>query len=428
MAPGPNLLKALERIAILREDCRLTEREIDKRGLLSERALRDWISGRVHEISRQRVEPLEHAVLSLQCVPWSKHHYGVLDQMWQAYRRGGQQAVIKSLRAEYKDLPNKSDERARVKRDLARARAKPEWAFDIDPSVYRQGAARRLADDFEHYAELMQDRFSAGFPHPSEARPEDWTTVLLLLQFFRDAGAVVAPGDDDLMPRLRAWLSLGCALHPLQTWSQILAYRLAEEQLIAAWPDSSLEERKQILADLRWFDLTDGYTAVVQGNITVARNALSAASATLDRTRYRKWYRQLLALDSRWKFPQRMRELNEIDSDFDDFVSWWQEVGSKDETSPHVDSQRNPMRTVRTSRLALYAAAIVAGIVFTPAALVPSASPDSDEPTLARVHDRPSFDVDTSRTSSAVLAPVIQIADIRPSGPFMQGSKGSSRA
>lgn len=333
---NPYLTQALERIAILRVDCNMTEREIDEHGILSERTLRAWISGDVHKITRQRVVALERAVLRYGRVPWSEHHYGMADQMWQASRRGGQQAVIDSLRAECRRCSGSTQSAA--KHDLTRARTNPDWAEDVSPAIYREGARGEVALEFKHYASLMRKHFSApSFPSPSDAGPDDWTTVLLLIQFCRDGGAV----DSSLVECLRTWLSTGCAHYPYSAWSQIVSFRLTEEKLIAAWSGcSSVQGRQRLLADLRWFDCIDRYTAVVEGNFIVARNALAAASAAHDRRRYRRWHAILMAQDSSWEFPHRLRALGYLDQDFDDFLEWWREVGGvhgDDSVSPNPD-------------------------------------------------------------------------------------------
>ena len=302
----PYLIQALERIAVLREDCKMTSREIAELGGVSERALRDWTSGRVRRLNRQRVEPFERAVLNHGRRPWSEHHFGMANEMWQVLRHGGQQAVIDALRAKCKSRSGSflnAD-----KRKLADARISPGYAEDVSPSIYRDGGVLTVARDFGHYVSFMKGRFSAaGFPHPSTASPDDWTTVLLLIQFFRDTGSGIGP-NAALVKRLRTWLSTGCTHNPYTAWSQILNFRLVEEQLAMNWQvDSSVPKRRYILDKLRWFDRVEQYTALVQRNYTVARNALATASAVHDRQRYPRWHADLLSQDPRLGIPSEAR-------------------------------------------------------------------------------------------------------------------------
>lgn len=327
------LIQALEYIGILREDGHMTMRDIAKCGGLSERTLRSWCSGNVTKITRQSAEALERILLDPghgpRLVPWSESHFGMADLMWQTAQRGGQEAVTKSLAAEYKRCS--SHTRSAVKRDLDRARASPNGAQDVDSDIYRVGAAKMVAREFGHYASHMQNHFiSRGFPEPGLATPENWTSVLLLIQYFRDTASAVAP-NPELLKDLRAWLSTGCKSHSSSAWSLILRFRLTEEQLIAAWEQvqTTPEECRELLDKLSWFDDVNRYTGIVKGNFTVARNALATASAARYRQYYHPWHTVLVKdPDSGWKSPQRLRDLGYLDENFDDFLNWFREAGN----------------------------------------------------------------------------------------------------
>ena len=328
---NPYRTQALERVGILRSDGdQSAKAALAERGI-SERTLRSWVSGQVWRITRRRVSALERVLLEHKLIPWSEHYLGMSDSMWRVARQGGVQAVIDSLSAEKRQRP--SSARGEVERDLATVRANPDRAQDLCPSIYRRGSAPAVAREFGHYASLMEERFSRGdFPKdPSEAKPSEWTTVLLLSQYLRDASPV-AGAHPDLIESLRAWIASGCGKGSAsrKAWQRILLYKIAEQRLIDAWrPNMSLEARKGLLDGLDWFECVQRYADVVRGNVTVARNALASASAVKDRGRYHHWHRVLCDLDADWKRPLKLKEDGYLDEDFNDFLEWWRVSGDE---------------------------------------------------------------------------------------------------
>ena len=325
---NPYRTQALEWVGILHSDGDQSARAaLAKRGI-SERTLRSWVSGHVWRITRKRVEKLERVLLDHELVPWSEHYFSMSDSMWRVAQQGGVQAVTHSLAEERKRCPSSA-----VERDLGVVRANPNRAQDVCPSTYRRGSAPAVAREFGHYASLMEERFSRGdFPKdPSEAKPSEWTTVLLLSQYLRDASPV-AGAHPDLIESLRDWITAGCGKGSAsrKAWQRILLYKIAEQRLIDAWrPNMSLEARKGLLDGLDWFECVQRYADVVRGNVTVARNALASASAVKDRGRYRHWHRVLCDLDADWKRPLKLKEKGYLDKDFNDFLEWWRVSGDE---------------------------------------------------------------------------------------------------
>lgn len=346
-------IRGLELSAILNLDGGMSEREQAERGIVKDRTVRSWKTGKETQgTSPAMILRLEQEVLKRRVVPWGTYYFPMSNAMWGLGREGGKQEVVRRLEIERERLLHEKRKkevrparrkalsealnRLNEQQDLA-SRENPLKAQDVDPKAYAEGAAREVNRHYGDHAELLSEKVHSGLPDPKIAPPKVWTRVLHLIAYISNTHVLrkkdrlddgLDNGMDEVMYlACRDWLQEGCAQRLDSTaCGVILLFHLFEAELVIRWPKcESLKARRKLLAELRWFEHQKKYHEVVQGNFLAARNALAVASATHQSHRYWHWHDMLVLHDDAWNNPSRMRALGVLDEDFDDYIEWWSE-------------------------------------------------------------------------------------------------------
>ena len=355
-----NQSRALELMALLEahgvaDEEMNTLSRLEKYCGIPQRTLRDWRE-KPRKISPCVIEPLFVAAakyLDPDVVRYSPSYLSISFRWWQNYLHAGSQAVLRGLRK--KNCSEIDPDALRALRERAK---EPYQAQDIDPKSFKEGAVATLQRDNGHYLDLIVNSFAdSAFPSPEDATPNQFTSVLLLARHYRYTHD---PDPDKHDPNTHApdleekrkgaqpiidaaldWLHRGLPLsdaHEYPVWARIERYYLIETILIRHWSRGDADYRLGLISAYQADEVLRKYTELVPWNSRAARNALALFSATGQQHRYADCYEHLLLIDpDQWKRPDRLRSEEVLDSDFDDFITWW-----KRREAQKLDRRRHP--------------------------------------------------------------------------------------